>query len=139
MSFAHLLKRAGYATCITGKWQLGREVELPRKFGFDEYCLWQHTRRPPRYANPGLEINGSRRTSRGVNTAPTSSTTTRWISSRAIRMSPFFRLSQNVYQFPGFLAQTQEHRLRLHANDAAPAARRVVGEKLLRTARSPTR
>ncbi|MFM8471290.1 MAG: sulfatase-like hydrolase/transferase [Limisphaerales bacterium] len=21
-------------------------------------CLWQHTRRPPRYANPGLEING---------------------------------------------------------------------------------
>ncbi len=31
---------------------------MPKKFGFDEYCLWQHTRRPPRYANPGLEING---------------------------------------------------------------------------------
>ena len=58
VTFAHLLKRAGYATCITGKWQLGRDVELPRKLGFDEYCLRQYTRRPPRYANPGLEING---------------------------------------------------------------------------------
>lgn len=58
VTFANLLKRAGYATCMTGKWQLGRERELPKKFGFDEYCLWQHTRIPPRYANPGLEING---------------------------------------------------------------------------------
>ena len=57
-TFANLLKRAGYVTCMTGKWQLGHEVSLPSKFGFDEYCLWQHTRRPPRYANPGLEING---------------------------------------------------------------------------------
>jgi arylsulfatase A len=31
---------------------------LPKTYGFDEYCLWQHTRRPPRYANPGLEVNG---------------------------------------------------------------------------------
>ena len=58
LTFAHLLKRSGYATCMVGKWQLGRELELPKKFGFDEYCLWQHMRRPPRYANPGLEING---------------------------------------------------------------------------------
>jgi arylsulfatase A len=57
-TFAHLLKAAGYATCIAGKWQLGRDVELPKQLGFDEYYLWQHTRRPPRYANPGLEING---------------------------------------------------------------------------------
>lgn len=58
VTFGNLLKDAGYATCITGKWQLGREVDLPKKFGFDEACLWQHTRRPPRYANPGLEVNG---------------------------------------------------------------------------------
>ena len=32
--------------------------DAPNKFGFDEYCLWQLTRRPQRYANPGLEING---------------------------------------------------------------------------------
>src|SRR6478735_3759627 len=43
---------------MTGKWQLGRELEKPKKYGFDEYCLWQHLRRPSRYPNPGLEING---------------------------------------------------------------------------------
>jgi arylsulfatase A len=58
VTFGNLLKTAGYATCIAGKWQLGQDVDLPKKFGFDESCLWQHTRRPPRYANPGLEING---------------------------------------------------------------------------------
>lgn len=58
VTFGNLLKQAGYTTCMVGKWQLGRDLELPKKFGFDEYCLWQHTRRPPRYANPGLEING---------------------------------------------------------------------------------
>ncbi len=57
-TFAHLLKRLGYATGIVGKWQLGHSFDLPKQFGFDEYCLWQLTRRPPRYANPGLEING---------------------------------------------------------------------------------
>lgn len=58
VTFGNPLKAAGYATCIAGKWQLGQGRELPKKFGFDESCLWQHTRRPPRYANPGLEING---------------------------------------------------------------------------------
>lgn len=57
-TFAHLLKKAGYATGVCGKWQLGREKDSPQHFGFDESYLWQHTRRPPRYANPGLEHNG---------------------------------------------------------------------------------
>ncbi|MGN6136226.1 MAG: sulfatase-like hydrolase/transferase [Aureliella sp.] len=57
-TFAHSLKKAGYATGICGKWQLGHETDSPQHFGFDESCLWQQTRRPPRYANPGLEING---------------------------------------------------------------------------------
>lgn len=57
-TFANLFKSAGYATCITGKWQLGQDFALPAKFGFDDYCLWQLTRRPERYKNPGLEING---------------------------------------------------------------------------------
>src|SRR5687767_6637842 len=47
-TFANLLKNNGYSTCITGKWQLGQDPRLPQKFGFDEACLWQHTRRPPR-------------------------------------------------------------------------------------------
>ncbi|MGC3996329.1 MAG: sulfatase-like hydrolase/transferase [Anaeromyxobacter sp.] len=58
ITFGNLLKKAGYATAIAGKWQLGREVDLPQKFGFDESYLWQHTRRPARYANPGIEHNG---------------------------------------------------------------------------------
>lgn len=57
-TFAHLLKDAGYATGIFGKWQLGNGFSGPAKFGFDDYTLWQLTRRPPRYANPGLEIAG---------------------------------------------------------------------------------
>jgi len=58
VTFGNLFQQAGYATCMTGKWQLGRDLGQPKKYGFDEYCLWQHTRRPSRYANPGLEING---------------------------------------------------------------------------------
>ena len=82
-TFGNLLKNAGYATGIAGKWQLGRDKELPKKFGFDESCLWQHTRRPPRYANPGLEYNGVKNaTSPTANTAPISSTTSRSTSSR---------------------------------------------------------
>ncbi len=57
-TFAHVLKEAGYATCVAGKWQLLGGLDGPGKFGFDEYCLWQLTRRPSRYPNPGLEING---------------------------------------------------------------------------------
>jgi len=57
-TFGHLMKKAGYTTGICGKWQLGREKDSPQHFGFDESYLWQHTRRPPRYANPGLEHNG---------------------------------------------------------------------------------
>ena len=57
-TFGQLFKAAGYATGVCGKWQLGREVDSPQHFGFEESCLWQHTRRPPRYANPGLEYNG---------------------------------------------------------------------------------
>lgn len=56
-TFGHLLKSAGYFTGICGKWQLGHEVDSPQHFGFDDALLWQHTRRPPRYANPGLERN----------------------------------------------------------------------------------
>jgi arylsulfatase A len=58
VTFANLLKNSGYATGIAGKWQLAGDFDAPKRFGFDEYCLWQLTRRPPRYANPGLEVNG---------------------------------------------------------------------------------
>ena len=57
-TFANLFHDAGYATAIVGKWQLGEQPGLPKRWGFDEHCLWQYTRRPERYKNPGLEING---------------------------------------------------------------------------------
>jgi arylsulfatase A len=64
-TFAHLLKKNGYATCVAGKWQLGRDLDAANHFGFDESCLWQHLRgragkdgHDSRYPNPQLEING---------------------------------------------------------------------------------
>ncbi len=57
-TFGHLFQEAGYKTVISGKWQLEGGFEGPTQFGFDEYCLWQLTRRPPRFPNPGFEING---------------------------------------------------------------------------------
>lgn len=67
-TFAHQLQQAGYATCIAGKWQLGRESDAPQHFGFQQSCLWQHTRSgrtkdgrktiDRRFVNPLLEFNG---------------------------------------------------------------------------------
>lgn len=59
-TFAHILKDAGYATCIAGKWQLngihhnypGNDDDTrPVHFGFDSYCLWQLDK-------PGKKVNG---------------------------------------------------------------------------------
>ena len=43
-TFAHILKDAGYATAIAGKWQLGKDKDSPQHFGFEKSLLWQHTR-----------------------------------------------------------------------------------------------
>src|SRR5262245_1248120 len=57
-TFGNLFHDAGYATAIAGKWQLGEDLSLPKRWGFDEHCLWHFMRRAERYKNPGLEING---------------------------------------------------------------------------------
>ena len=64
-TFANLLQDAGYATCVAGKWQLGKEEDSPVHFGFDKSCLWQHTQKATdtqkcdtRYAHPVIDING---------------------------------------------------------------------------------
>jgi arylsulfatase A len=57
-TFGDLFQDNGYTTFIGGKWQLGGGLEAPYAFGFDEYALWQVTRRSNRYPNPGFEING---------------------------------------------------------------------------------
>ena len=68
-TFAHQLKKAGYATAIAGKWQLGKQTDAPQHFGFEKSCLWQHTRSgrskengksiDRRFVNPQLEFNGN--------------------------------------------------------------------------------
>jgi len=72
-TFANVLKSAGYATCIAGKWQLSGDAGTVRHFGFDEHCLWNmhpykeakgspSANEPPewreRYRNPTLYRNG---------------------------------------------------------------------------------
>lgn len=60
-TFAHLAKNAGYATMISGKWQLGSNRNLPEHFGFDNYCLWQLSYERfvrERYAAPLIEQDG---------------------------------------------------------------------------------
>lgn len=58
-TFAHLLKSAGYRTCVVGKWQLGGNAYTPYAFGFDDYCLWQLTvgGYQERYHNPRILRN----------------------------------------------------------------------------------
>ena len=66
-TFAHLLKKAGYTTCVAGKWQLIGHYEgsnyrgkgsTPVEAGFDEYCLWQVRTLGSRYWDPIIEQNG---------------------------------------------------------------------------------
>lgn len=66
VTFGQLLQANGYATCIAGKWQLGKESDSPQHFGFAHSCLWQHMAgayasdgADSRYANPVMEYNGS--------------------------------------------------------------------------------
>jgi len=60
-TFGQVIQDAGYKTCVAGKWQLLGGLEGPNHFGFDKYCLWQVVRRPSRYPNPGLEIDGEKK------------------------------------------------------------------------------
>ncbi|MCB0836594.1 MAG: sulfatase-like hydrolase/transferase [Bacteroidetes bacterium] len=63
-TFGHLFREAGYATCIVGKWQLGKDPVSPHQAGFDQYCLWQvsegrvdSTGRDTRFSQPVLQTN----------------------------------------------------------------------------------
>jgi len=72
-TFGHMLREAGYRTCIAGKWQLysynppdyepewrGKGMRAEQA-GFDEFCLWHahHTEeKGSRYADPTIYQNG---------------------------------------------------------------------------------
>ncbi len=61
-TFGHILKKAGYTTCVVGKWQLAAQNKgvgtYPDKAGFDEHCLWQVDRLGSRYWDPLVQENG---------------------------------------------------------------------------------
>ena len=59
-TFAHIMKDAGYDTCIVGKWQLaGRGTDGPRVAGFSDYCLFDVVfPKGSRYKNPKIIQNG---------------------------------------------------------------------------------
>ncbi len=62
-TLAQVLKRAGYATAIAGKWQLallGEDPLQPHRLGFDQYALfgWHEG---PRYYQPHIRENGQLR------------------------------------------------------------------------------
>ena len=57
-TFAQILRKAGYATGIAGKWQLGGDGETVKRFGFDRHCLWHITGRNGRYWKPRLMHDG---------------------------------------------------------------------------------
>jgi len=61
ITFGTMMKKAGYATAIAGKWQLhgGPRGSLAPDCGFDTYCLWNYpgTKRP-RYWKPSIMRDG---------------------------------------------------------------------------------
>jgi arylsulfatase A len=74
ITFGHMLKRAGYATGLSGKWQLGSIRDEPNMIvenGFDTYCAWAWASLPvgakfqgsprQRYWHPALIENGKHR------------------------------------------------------------------------------
>ena len=70
VTFAQLIRKAGYATCISGKWQLNGwqskkpgwdDLNRPADLGFDAFCLWQvskYKQAGERYADPLVVKNG---------------------------------------------------------------------------------
>lgn len=66
-SIARVMKAAGYATAVAGKWQLARFHEAPdhpARLGFDEHCLWTYhlaDQGPvdPRYWKPSIWRDGA--------------------------------------------------------------------------------
>ncbi|MHC4915380.1 MAG: sulfatase-like hydrolase/transferase [Planctomycetota bacterium] len=62
-TFANVVKTAGYATAVVGKWQLGKfeEKDNVPGAGFDKYCLWTWDyggKRPSQYWNPSIWQDG---------------------------------------------------------------------------------
>ena len=61
ITFGTMMKKAGYATAVAGKWQLhgGQRGSLAPDCGFDTYCLWNYPGgERPRYWKPSIVRDG---------------------------------------------------------------------------------
>lgn len=65
-TFGHHFQKAGYKTCVVGKWQLQGSVPgtqqkgegtKPDDAGFDEHCLWHVRTVGSRYWDPVIQVN----------------------------------------------------------------------------------
>lgn len=99
-SIARLLKDAGYATAISGKWHLGYQDKFaPQRHGFDHafYALgggmdyFHHVEDPPEYA-PVMRLNGAPIKRRGYATDLFAEEAERWIRGHVASHArqPFF-------------------------------------------------
>lgn len=72
ITFGDIFKRAGYATCIAGKWKQSRGTrEIPGKeyvfeFGWDEFCCFDVTGEGRRMIEPFLVVNGKPKAFNGL-------------------------------------------------------------------------
>ena len=60
-TFGNMMKAAGYATAVAGKWQLhaGQNGSLAPRCGFDTYCLWNYPKATGnRFWQPNLNRDG---------------------------------------------------------------------------------
>ena len=75
-TFGSMMKEAGYATGLAGKWQLAQFRKHPnhvRDCGFDEYCCWSwflDGKRTGRYWDPSVWQDGKERTDTEGNYGP---------------------------------------------------------------------
>lgn len=99
-SIARLLKDAGYATALVGKWHLGYQDKFsPNRHGFDHalYCVagnmdyFHHVEDPPVYL-PALRLDGKTIQRQGYFTDIIADDAVKWLDDHAAKdpQSPFF-------------------------------------------------
>jgi N-acetylglucosamine-6-sulfatase len=82
--FPEHLRAAGYRTAFLGKWHMGDDSDVPRK-GFD---YWAGFRGQGEYFDDTLNINGTRRATKGYNTDVLTDLALDWMKERSEK--PFF-------------------------------------------------